>query len=265
MTARCVAGRYCGCAALGARRALTMEAILLALQGTLDVVSLADVLRLLAATAKTGQLRLENETHRGVVWLRGGQVTAVTDAQPHTDMPLVEFLLWFTTQAEGTFAFHLDDQAPHSDEPIEVKVIEAELAALAREWDELHQVVPSLNHRVGLVARLPTQQVTIDANRWPAILAAASQPTVQDLGARFGFGELDALRAARDLVSTGAAEVRPPARHETRAVTPPRSTDPRPTPAATAVVAYSRPSRPHPAPTAHGPQPAGGSPTPDAR
>lgn len=199
----------------------------MALQGTLDVVSLAEILRLLAATAKTGQLRLENETHRGVVWLREGHVTAVTDVQPGTNAPMVEFLLWFTTQAGGSFAFHLDDDAPHADSPIEVKAIEAELAALAREWEELHRVVPSLDHRVGLVARLPTREVTIDANRWPVILMAASEPTVQDLGARFGFGELDALRAARDLVSTGAAEVRPPARREARTVTPMRRTDPR--------------------------------------
>lgn len=86
----------------------------------------------------------------------------------------------------------------------------AELAALSHEWDELHRVVPSLRHRVGLVACLPGPGVTIDAKRWPAILAAASEPSVQELGDGFGLGDLDALRAVRELVSTGVVEVRPP-------------------------------------------------------
>lgn len=183
----------------------------MALQGTLDVVSVADVLRLLAATAKTGQLRLESDVGRGVVWVRDGRVAAVTGAEPRHDLPVAELLFWFTHRAdEGWFAFEVDDHAPDTDRSLDVEVLVAEMAAIASEWDELHRVVPSLAHRVALADHLPGPQITIDAKMWPGVLAAASGPTVQAIGARFRLGDLDALRTARDLVSTGLVEVRPP-------------------------------------------------------
>ena len=187
-----------------------MEAMRLALQGRLDVVSVADVLRLLAATAKTGRLRLASDADRGVVWVREGRITAVTDVESRNETSVVEFLFWFTVAGGGWFIFEVDDQAPQAGQSLEVDVVVAELAALSHEWDELHRLVPSLSHRVGLVARLPGPDVTIDAKQWPAVLAAASGPSVQDLGEGFGLGDLDALRAVRELVSTGVVEVRPP-------------------------------------------------------
>jgi hypothetical protein len=196
-----------------------METMILALEGTLDVVSVADVLRLLAATAKTGQLRLQSDAARGIVWLREGRVTAVTGAEPRRETSTVEFLFWFSMGGRGWFVFEVDDHAP-AGPPVEVDQIVADLATLAQEWDELHRVVPSVSHRLGLVDRLPSSEVTIDAQRWPGVLAAASEPTVREIGAGLGLGDLDALRAVRDLVSTGVVEVRPPAGHRTGAVPP---------------------------------------------
>jgi hypothetical protein len=197
-----------------------MEAMRLALQGTLDVVSVADVLRLLAATAKTGRLRLDSDAARGVVWVREGRVTAVTGVESRNETSMVEFLFWFTVAGGGWFTFEVDDHAPQTSQSLEVDVIVAELTALSHEWHELHHLVPSLNHRVGLVTCLPSPEVTIHATRWPAVLAAASEPSVQQLGDGFGLGDLDALRTVRDLVSTGVVEVRPPAGQDTEPAQP---------------------------------------------
>jgi hypothetical protein len=195
-----------------------MEATSLALQGTLDVVSVADVLGLLAATAKTGRLRLESDAARGVVWVHDGQIAAVTGAEPRRETSVGEFLFWITITDGGWFRFELDHDVPDAaaGDPVNVEVVVAEVAALTHEWDELQRVVPSMGHRVGLVERLPGPTVTIDATVWPAVLAAATEPRVHDLGERFGLGDLDALRAVRDLVSTGVVEVRPPPGDGTR-------------------------------------------------
>lgn len=192
----------------------------LALQGTLDVVSVADVLRLLAATAKTGRLRLESDAARGLVWVHEGRITAVTGVESRNETSMVEFLFWFTVAGGGWFTFEVDDHAPHAGQSLEIDAVVAELAVLSDEWDDLHHLVPSLSHRVGLVARLPSPRVTIDARRWPAIVAAASEPSVRDLAEGFGLSDLDALRVARDLVSTGAVEVRPPAGQQTDLASP---------------------------------------------
>lgn len=182
----------------------------MALQGTLDVVSVADVLRLLAATCKTGRLRLESEGAHAVVWLREGRITAVTDTAARQDVPVAELLFSFGLPGDGWMTFEIDDAAPDDGPALAAEALVAELEALSEEWEVLHEVVPSLGHRVGLVARLPRSEVTIDADLWPAVLAAALEPTVRDLGALFGLSEFDSLRAARDLVSTDLAEILPP-------------------------------------------------------
>jgi hypothetical protein len=181
-----------------------------ALQGTLDVVSVAEVLRLLAATGKTGRLALENERSRGVLWIRDGHVAALSDVEAAVPGPLVEFLFWFSVDG-GWFGFDVDDRAPPADGG-EVATIVAELAALSQEWDALQHVVPSPEHRVRLVSRLPQEKVTVDAEQWPAILAAATEPRVRDLGTELGVEGFGALRAARELVTAGVAEVLPPHR-----------------------------------------------------
>jgi hypothetical protein len=95
-----------------------MEAMRLALQGTLDVMSVADVLRLLAATAKTGRLRLESGADRGVVWVREGRITAVTGVESRYETSMVEFLFWFTVAGGGWFTFEVDDHgAPGRPSP----------------------------------------------------------------------------------------------------------------------------------------------------
>lgn len=180
----------------------------MALQGTLDEISVAQVLRLLAATRKTGRLALENERSRGIVWVRDGHVTALSDVEAAIPGPLLEFLFWFNVDG-GWFHFDVDDRAPDG-EASEVTAIVAELAALNREWDGLQRIVPSPEHRVRLVDRLPRSKVTLDAERWPAILAAATGPRVRDLGTELGVVGLGALRAARELVTAGVAEVLPP-------------------------------------------------------
>jgi hypothetical protein len=195
-----------------------METNCVALQGTLDVVSVADVLRLLAATGKTGRLQLENERSRGVIWVHEGHVAALSDVEATVAEPMVEFLFWFSMDG-GWFRFDIDDQAPDGDVG-EVGAIVAELAALSREWEGLQLVVPSPEHRVRLVTRLPQEKVTLDAERWPAVLAAATGPRVRDLGAELGVAGLEAFRAARELVTVGVAEVLPPP-ERTRVPSPP--------------------------------------------
>ena len=49
----------------------------MALQGTLDTFALPDVLRLLAATRKTGRLRITGDRGTGSAWVDAGAVQAV--------------------------------------------------------------------------------------------------------------------------------------------------------------------------------------------
>jgi hypothetical protein len=182
----------------------------LALQGTLDTFSLPDVLRLLATTAKTGRLRLDGDRGHGSIWLRDGSVVAAVadralDTAPHEEV-LFELLRFET----GGFAFDSDEETDAAGKPEDVEGLLRRAGALLSEWNELEVVVPSLDHRVSLSDDLPSDEVTIDADRWRSVVAAASGGSVSQLGDSLGLSELGVSRVVRDLVDLGVADVSDP-------------------------------------------------------
>jgi hypothetical protein len=182
----------------------------LALQGTLDTFSLLDVLRLLATTTKTGRLRIEGDRGRGDVWFRDGSVVdadadhAVDGAS--TDEVVFELLRF----RGGSFTFESDTRTPNAEHPDAVDDLLRRAQALLSEWAELEAVVPSPQHRIRLSTELPSDEITIDAERWRSVVAVASGRSVGDLARTLGFSELRVSRAVRDLVELGVAEVAGP-------------------------------------------------------
>ena len=175
----------------------------MALQGTLDTFGLADVLQMLAATAKTGCLRVEGDGGRGEVWLRSGAVTAATTSRV-ADGQLDEVLCDLLRFRSGSFAFEIDERAPRSDAPENVHDLLDRAEVLLAEWHDLEAVVPSLAHRVGLVEHLNDgDQVTITAEQWPALVAVGNGCTVGELASALGLSELHAMRTVYDLVTSG--------------------------------------------------------------
>ncbi len=79
----------------------------MALQGTLDTFALPDVLRLLAATTKTGRLQITGDRGTGEVWLDHGSVVGGTaQALTPTTADVVFELL---RQGQGSFEFVAGD------------------------------------------------------------------------------------------------------------------------------------------------------------
>lgn len=182
----------------------------MALQGTLDTFSIPDVLRLLATTAKTGRLRLDGDRGHGSVWLRDGSVVAAhadraLDAAPNEEV--VFELLRFDS---GSFAFDTDEETDAAGKPEDVDGLLRRAGALLSEWNELEVVVPSLEHRVSLSDDLPSDEVTIDADRWRSVVAVASGRSVSEVARSLGLSELGVSRVVRDLVDLGVADVSEP-------------------------------------------------------
>jgi hypothetical protein len=182
----------------------------LALQGSLDTFALPDVLRLLATTAKTGRLRVEGDRGQGSVWLRDGTVMAAAADRAVDDAPAEEVLFELLRFEQGAFAFEADELSPNGETPEDVEILLRDAGSLLTEWGQLEQVVPSLDHKVDLVDSLPKGDVTIEASRWPSIVAVASGRTVREVATSLGLSELGATRAMRDLVDLGVATVGEP-------------------------------------------------------
>ena len=181
----------------------------MALQGTLDTFALADVLRLLATTKKSGQLLVEGDQGSGSLSLDEGSVVGGTTTLVATDGP-DEVLFELLRLDDGSFVFDADSAPEATGGAVDVETLIASAEAAHDEWQDLSTVVPSLDVGVLLNDELPDDSTTIDRDRWKLIVTIGSGTTVRALGGRLGLKELPVLRATRGLVDDGLASIGEP-------------------------------------------------------
>ncbi len=177
----------------------------MALQGDLQSFALTDVLRLLAGTAKSGRLAVNDDDRTGDLWLDGGRIVggAVSSAPHATDVVEVVFeLLRFDGAA---VALHDDEQASEPAGPTEVDEAIGRAEELLAEWAEVEAVVPSMDLWVTFAPELDGEETTVSAEQWRVLAALGGGLTVRELGNRFEQTDLVASRQVKDLVEAGLA------------------------------------------------------------
>jgi hypothetical protein len=170
------------------------------LQGTLDTFSLPDVLRFLAASAKTGRLVLSGTRGGGDVWLDDGAVVAAETERATSPVDAVFDLL---RDDSGSFTFDADLTRSDADDPMLVDDLLIQAEARLAEWREIEAVVPSLDVAVRLSDHLPGGAVRIESSQWRAIVAVAENGTVTAVGDQLDLGEFDACRTVKELAERG--------------------------------------------------------------
>jgi hypothetical protein len=189
------------------RTAHSSPEVTVALQGTLDTFALPDVLRLLAATKKTGRLRLTGSRGTGSVWVLTGEVVAVDSTHaPYATEP-VDALFELLRFEDGAFTF--DAEATHDDPalPVDVEIVLAQAEGLLDEWRTIEAVVPSMDAWVALRPSLPTATVTVEQAHWTTLVAVGGGATVRRVGDELCLGELPISRAVKELVELGVVEI----------------------------------------------------------
>jgi hypothetical protein len=177
-----------------------------ALQGTLETFALADVLRLLASTKKTGVLRIDGDRGTGELSVVDGELAGASAAgAPRAERP-AEVLFELLRFSDGSFIF--DPEAPPSGERHDnVDEALADAEEQLNEWRQIEAVIPSPTRQLTLVADRAGKEITLSARQWSAIVAVGVGCTSVQLGERLGLAELPATRIARELVELGAVEV----------------------------------------------------------
>jgi hypothetical protein len=173
-----------------------------ALQGTLDTFALADVLRLLANTRKSGRLELEGDRGAGRVWLGDGQMIggeAPAGARTDSLEEVVFHLLRFET---GDFEFHADDLPDGPMGPFDVEEILIQAEQSLVEWRDIEVVVPSMDGWLTLVAELgdPERTVKLTAEDWQMVAAIGGGTRVVDLAVAMEATDLRVCRSVKVLV-----------------------------------------------------------------
>ena len=182
--------------------------VTVALQGTLDTFALPDVLRLLASTKKVGRLRVTGDGGSGSLWVDGGSVVGsellLRGAQADT---LTEVLFNLMRFSHGSFTFEGGAAPSSTGQPRDVESIIVEAELMLGEWRSLVLVVPSLDAWLSLTDELKGRDVVVDAARWRIIVTIGSGATVGEVGRRVGLGDLAVMRAVKEVIELGLADV----------------------------------------------------------
>lgn len=179
----------------------------MALQGTLDTFALPDVLRLLAATKKTGRLRITGARGTGSASVLDGSVAAITaDHAPHAT-ELVDALFELLRFEEGSFAFDADVAAEAGGSLTEVDDLLTQAEALLDEWRQIEAVVPSLDAFVTMRRILEGPAVSIGQEQWTALVAVGGGATVRRIADELCLAEIPVSRAVKELVELGVVDI----------------------------------------------------------
>lgn len=175
----------------------------MALQGTIDSFPIVDVVQLLSSSAKTGRLELVGDRGRAALWIAGGDLVAGTAQGKHCGDP-AESLWELLRYSDGTFEFVEGDlpTGPGFDPASVTQMIER-ATQMQAEWEQIERRVPSMSHRVELVATLPGAEVRLSAEDWAVVVAAGGGLSVASLIERVGLEEFEGCRRLAEMVDRG--------------------------------------------------------------
>lgn len=179
----------------------------MALQGTIDSFALADVLRLLANSRKTGRLVVNGERGSSSLWLSTGDLVGGSTSGDPTAVDLVDIVFDVLRYETGSFIFEAEALCPSPLDPAPVGAVLDRAESYLAEWRDIVAVVPSMNSWVTLAAELPHPEVVVDQACWTSIVAVGSGATVTTLAEGLGLGELPACRLVRALLHAGFVNV----------------------------------------------------------
>ena len=179
----------------------------MSLHGTLETFALPDVMALLAATKKTGELRVVGGKLDGRVHLDAGRVIAASVGRADSFVDAVFELLRLTS---GKFSFDAEKAPDDASDPVDIEPLLLEAQSRLAAWREIEAVVPSMDHGVGLVKDLSDPHVTLASEQWRMVVAVAASACVNEVADRLSLGEYAVCKAMKDLVESGVVEISDP-------------------------------------------------------
>lgn len=190
----------------------------MALQGTLETFTVAEVFRLLADTRKSGQLTLTGDQITTTVWLADGRVRNATrmGAGPApVDGSVVDVFVDLLRLSAGSFDFDgtVDVSEMPGAGPLDRDVDDLLAAAevSVAEWRELEAIIPSPDVIVTLAPSTEAATVTVTGDEWSLLAAVAGGRSAGAVSDSLGADRLETARRLRPLVELGLVVVEAPA------------------------------------------------------
>jgi hypothetical protein len=187
------------------------------LQGTLETLSLPELLGLLAQSRKSGALWLDAANSSAVVYIADGRCCAAESSDAgeplgdaHALLARVVDICFAVERADdGAFRFGREDPPWVCPETVDLEIAIDDLSRLVEEWREIQAVIPSLECRIRLADELGVEELTLDRESWLLVVALDGRRNVRDLVRKTNRPVLDVCHAILALVDAGAVIVGP--------------------------------------------------------
>lgn len=185
------------------------------LQGTFDVLTFPDTLRLLARQSATGRVHVRSRSFGANLFVEDGELVGADQSEHQSAATVgdvrgrIEEVCFEMLEAErGSFEFH--PTKPSSlplNERYRVDLILADARKRLEEWHELQEVIPSLDLQPRLVFDIGHSEVTIDKSHWRFLTVIDGRRNLRAIGRALNLSDFDVCRAAKALLDSGIIEL----------------------------------------------------------
>ncbi len=178
----------------------------MSLQGSLETFALRDVLHLLSATEKTGELQVRTKRNNGCLWVKSGVLVGGSAGDSNA---IVDSVFALMRSNKGTFSFIADRAPAEPSLPLEVAAVLVDVELRLGEWREIEAVVPSTYCLLHLVPEIPGE-VKLSPEDWEVVSRIGSGTKVLDIMRSLSIDEFVACKRVKHLSEKGVVMVGAP-------------------------------------------------------
>ena len=185
------------------------------LQGTFDVLDFSEVLRLLARHQLTGRLHVRSRSFAANLFLEEGSLVGADQTEHQAAAAsgdvrgrLEEICFEMLDAERGGFEFQPGRPSSlPSTTKLRVDTVLSRARKRLQEWQELQELIPSLDLQPHLVEDLSAAQVTIDQERWRMLTVVDGRRSLRAIGRTLNLSDFDVCRVVKSLLEEGVVEL----------------------------------------------------------
>lgn len=181
------------------------------MEGSLTGFSLKEVFEMLGATKKTGVLEVtgvHDEDGRAcfrdglLYWAQAqaGEDDSRGPLKERIEDSVFEIFEW----ESDTYRFNAGETIDKGGKTeLKVEAVLADLSKRHAEWVEIRKEIPSMRAKIGMIAKVETEAVTLTSEQWEVVASIGQSTTVEELRAQLKCSPLTVCRTLCEMSKAG--------------------------------------------------------------
>lgn len=173
------------------------------LSGTIDKMSLLEILKLLNSGKMTGCLKVTNSYGKGELYVKAGQIIHCVAGSSIGEAAVTTMLSWI----EGSFSFQTDIDAPEETIKIPTQQLLLDNARKIEDWQKIKKVISSMDVTFRMSTSGSTSAINLQPDEWQVLAQINGERTVGDIIENTGKDEYTVARILFQLYTIGLLEL----------------------------------------------------------